>query len=430
MAALLHDFGVPVQERVDSDGVAKLMAALREQPEAEGARSKQPLVKVPHSRCAEVVFENWRLPPIHRAGREASRRSLAGAGPREGTDDTGAPGRADRDGGRVHLSDGTAPVPRGPRTLLRAMGLPEDALPPVVEGLPSACCWWPTPRPESAERAAQPSQRRRPAAVPAAMPSIRSCSRVSSSVTTSTSRSPRECAQHGGDRRTFDHVPGHRHQHAGERGQRHIGHQRRATSMNSSSRTACSMPATGRARAGADVGGGAGDGAGDAQCRRTAREPILATPWAISSLLERCCRPVMPSATTADSRLSMAPSSAKLTAPAATAASIRCQRDIRQRGRRQAMRNAAEAAADGFDGQPADSAASKAAAVTAISRPGTRGACRRSSTDGRHGAERDGQRVRIERAAGLPQRCELRQEGRRLGAADAGRTDRAAGSRR
>ena len=39
-------------------------------------------------------------------------------------------------------------------------------------------------------------------------------------------------------------------------------------------------------------------------------EATLATPWAISSMLERCRPPIMPSATTADSSDSMAPSAA------------------------------------------------------------------------------------------------------------------------
>ena len=48
-------------------------------------------------------------------------------------------------------------------------------------------------------------------------------------------------------------------------------------------------------------------------------EPILATPCATSSQLERWRRPVMPSATTADRSDSMAPSSAKAMASGSTA---------------------------------------------------------------------------------------------------------------
>ena len=48
-------------------------------------------------------------------------------------------------------------------------------------------------------------------------------------------------------------------------------------------------------------------------------EPILPTPCATSSILERCLRPVMLSATTADNRLSILPSSVKATASGSTA---------------------------------------------------------------------------------------------------------------
>ncbi len=48
-------------------------------------------------------------------------------------------------------------------------------------------------------------------------------------------------------------------------------------------------------------------------------EPILAAPCATSSLLERWRRPLMPSATTAESSESMAPSSAKAAASGSTA---------------------------------------------------------------------------------------------------------------
>jgi hypothetical protein len=48
-------------------------------------------------------------------------------------------------------------------------------------------------------------------------------------------------------------------------------------------------------------------------------EPILAKPCATNSQLERCRLPFIPSATTADSSDSIAPSSAKLTASGSTA---------------------------------------------------------------------------------------------------------------
>jgi HD-like signal output (HDOD) protein len=62
MGALLHDFGVPVQERLDPQGVEALIEALRTQPEADAAELERNLVKVDHTRCAQVIFENWQLP--------------------------------------------------------------------------------------------------------------------------------------------------------------------------------------------------------------------------------------------------------------------------------------------------------------------------------------------------------------------------------
>ena len=51
-------------------------------------------------------------------------------------------------------------------------------------------------------------------------------------------------------------------------------------------------------------------------------DTMLATPWATSSMLERWRPPIMPSATTADSKDSMAPSSAMVNAGAARVVSI------------------------------------------------------------------------------------------------------------
>ena len=94
-----------------------------------------------------------------------------------------------------------------------------------------------------------------------------------------------------------------------------------ATSMKTSRNSACSMPETGpcapartlvAVRAMVPV----------TQMPPNSAEAMLATPCATSSQLERCRRPVMPSATTADSSDSMAPSSAKATASGSTAASL------------------------------------------------------------------------------------------------------------
>jgi HD-like signal output (HDOD) protein len=135
MAALLHDFGVPVQERVDSDGVTKLLAALARDPEAQVGALEAQLVQVSHSRCAEVVFENWRLP-----------QTIVVAA-KHHDDPSQAPGPAKDLATLVHLGVQIAleagfTHPLEPRLLriareplLRAMSLPDDAVAGVLDGL-------------------------------------------------------------------------------------------------------------------------------------------------------------------------------------------------------------------------------------------------------------------------------------------------------
>ena len=120
--------------------------------------------------------------------------------------------------------------------------------------------------------------------------------------------------------------------------------------MNSSRNTACSMPATGPARAGPHVGGGAGDGAGDADAAEQRRGHV-GDALRHQLALERCRRPVMLSATTADSRLSMPPSSAKESAAGSTPRAWPTESAGRC-GAGKRSRNAAEARADGLDRQP------------------------------------------------------------------------------
>jgi HD-like signal output (HDOD) protein len=62
MAALLHDFGVPVQECLDSAGVMQVLQALATDSGASPSELEETLVTVGHARCAEVVFRDWRLP--------------------------------------------------------------------------------------------------------------------------------------------------------------------------------------------------------------------------------------------------------------------------------------------------------------------------------------------------------------------------------
>jgi len=135
MAALLHDFGVPVQERLDPDGMAALIKALREQPDSEVQVLEKTLVKVPHTRCAQVIFDTWQLPPA------ISVAALHHDDPHT------APGPAKELTTLVHLGIQLAieagfTYPAEPRQLsvsraplLRALNLTEDALPPIVEKL-------------------------------------------------------------------------------------------------------------------------------------------------------------------------------------------------------------------------------------------------------------------------------------------------------
>lgn len=62
MAALLHDFGVPVQERLNPAGVIALINALNANADADVQALEASLVQVTHGRCAQVIFENWQLP--------------------------------------------------------------------------------------------------------------------------------------------------------------------------------------------------------------------------------------------------------------------------------------------------------------------------------------------------------------------------------
>jgi HD-like signal output (HDOD) protein len=138
MAALLHDFGVPVQERLDAEGVAALIKALQEQPDADVEALEESLVKVTHGRCAQVVFDNWHLP-----------KSILLAA-QHCHDPSAAPGPARELTTLVHLAiqlaiDAGFSYPTEPRQLrvareplLRSLGIDADsqALQQIVEQLP------------------------------------------------------------------------------------------------------------------------------------------------------------------------------------------------------------------------------------------------------------------------------------------------------
>lgn len=136
MSALLHDFGVPVQERIDPEGVAELIRQLREQPETDMQTLEKMLVKVAHTRCAQVIFDAWRLPQSI---------SLAAL---HHDDPSKAPGPAKEHATLVHLGIQLAieagfTYPCEPRQLrvareplLQSLGLDPEDIDPIVAQLP------------------------------------------------------------------------------------------------------------------------------------------------------------------------------------------------------------------------------------------------------------------------------------------------------
>jgi HD-like signal output (HDOD) protein len=135
MAGLLHDFGIVVQERVDTEGVVRLLQALASDEATSPRELEEQLVQVGHARCAEVVFKDWHLPEA----------IVVAATHHE------APGRAPTPlrelallvhlGVQLALQAGFAhPLePRPARVarelLLQSLGLQEENIVPIVEGL-------------------------------------------------------------------------------------------------------------------------------------------------------------------------------------------------------------------------------------------------------------------------------------------------------
>jgi HD-like signal output (HDOD) protein len=135
MAALLHDFGVPVQERVDSAGVRKLLDAIAKDPEAQIAVLEAQLVQVTHGHCAEVVFENWRLPQsIVVAAKHHDDPSQAPGPARDLTTLVHLGVQLALEAGFTHpLEPRQLRIPREP--LLKAVGLEEDSFASITESL-------------------------------------------------------------------------------------------------------------------------------------------------------------------------------------------------------------------------------------------------------------------------------------------------------
>jgi HD-like signal output (HDOD) protein len=135
MAALLHDFGVPVQERVDSSGVMKLLEALARDPDAQIGALEAQLVQVSHGRCAEVVFENWRLPQsIVVAAKHHDDPAQAPGPARDLTTLVHLGVQLALEAGFTHpLEPRVLRIPREP--LLKAMDLSEEKVNAIMEGL-------------------------------------------------------------------------------------------------------------------------------------------------------------------------------------------------------------------------------------------------------------------------------------------------------
>ena len=107
-------------------------------------------------------------------------------------------------------------------------------------------------------------------------------------------------------------------------------------------------------------------------------EAMLATPCATSSQFERCRRPVMLSATTAESRLSIPPSRAKDRA-AGSIVDHAAEREVGQPRRRQRARDAAEAACRWSPPAGRTPRRRASASVTAIRKAGQCGRQRRTA---------------------------------------------------
>jgi hypothetical protein len=155
----------------------------------------------------------------------------------------------------------------------------------------------------------------------------------------------------------------------------------RPAAMKPSRNSECSMPDDRPARAGADIGRRAGDGAGDAECRRTAPTADVGHALGHQLAVRPMARPVMPSATTADSSDSMAPSSAKGQRTRARHGQIFSGDMSGRAGIGGRFGRSAEAAADGLDRQASAKApprwlprrsACPASAAAAFAGPGSR----------------------------------------------------------
>ncbi len=135
MAALLHDFGVPVQERLDTPGVVQLLQALAAHEEASPSELEEKLVQVGHAHCAEVIFRDWNLPEaIVVAARHHEAPARAPVALRELALLVHLGVQLALQAGFAHpLEPRPGRVPR--ELLLRSLGLQEESIEPIVAGL-------------------------------------------------------------------------------------------------------------------------------------------------------------------------------------------------------------------------------------------------------------------------------------------------------
>jgi HD-like signal output (HDOD) protein len=137
IAGLLHDFGVLVQERLDPQGVAELIRKLREDPEARPFEHEAALTQVGHVQCACIVFGNWGLPATitDAVGFHHEPHAAPGAEARDLAALVYLGMQAALDAGFSHPLE-PRPFDDLRDTLCAALGLDQDVLAEVAEGLP------------------------------------------------------------------------------------------------------------------------------------------------------------------------------------------------------------------------------------------------------------------------------------------------------
>ena len=204
--------------------------------------------------------------------------------------------------------------------------------------------------------------------MPTSIATVRSNITVSPNVSSSTMRSPTGPLHQVPEALDLGHVPGHDHQHGGQRGQRHVAHQRRQHQHEQQQEYRMQDAGKRRARAGADIGGGAGDGAGGRQAAEQRRGDVCdalgdqfavgAMPAADHAVGDDCGQQRFDAGKEGDRECT-----GKQFARA-------FERNVRKAEVRQRRGNAAEARADRLDRQMDEQDRAAAPAITANRKPG------------------------------------------------------------